>query len=381
MNARRQGQGQAAGRCPVLTVLGPIGPTGNLSVVTPYPLAWLPDWALALIDKAERAHVAGMSAEAVGLALQVETRLGVTDDDRHRAAAANDDIEQALEEAIARTVASWPRPKRMPTFARPQSSGRSKLPRPGPDPARLTRDEQKRLNRLERELIGARTSGDKEKAKAGILEIGAARDARVALADQVAMHAETTALEAGRGAAVVVEEIEVPGFATDENGRRILVNGQAIFQVTKVRRLKISARDGLETLRTAGAIDQVLYTAGLRCRADYEDLDPEKGLTPPDYATDRVMGGGGGENWAQKRQEIQNRIGRLEGAIQQEDASYHGPGAIRPINRVGRAVLTLREVAGKGNTIASLGAGKAQALNTRALALALGYAAIHYGLE
>ncbi len=381
MIARRPHELDPAPRCPVLTVLGPIGPTGNLTIVTPAPIDWLPDWAPGLIVQAERTHVAGMVVEASAMVARIESRLGVTDDDRRCAAAANDDIELALEAAIARTVASWPRPKVMPAFARPQPSGRARAPRPGPDPARLTREEQKKLNRLERDLTGARNSGDKERAKAGILAIAAARDARIALADQAAMHAETTALEAGRGATVVVEEIEVPGFATDDDGRRILVNGQAIFQVAKVKRLKIGARDGLETLKSVGTIDLVLYTAGLRCRTDYEDLDPEKGLTPPDYASDRVMGGGGGENWAEKRGEIQGRIGRLEREIQEADPSYQGPAAIRPINRVGRAVLSLREVAGKGNTIASLGTGKAQALNTRALILALGYAAIHYGLE
>lgn len=379
--ARKQAQDLAAPRCPVLTVLGPIGPAGNLTVVTPFPLAWLPEWALELIDRAERAHLAGMTAEATAMVVAVERRLEVTDDDRHRAAAANDQVEIDLEAVIAKTVAAWPRPKAAPGFARPRGAGKAKAAKPGPDPARLTRDEQKRLNRLERELVGAKTVGDKERARAGIMAIAAARDTRIELAAQAAMRAETTALEAGRGAEVLLEEIDVPGFATDEAGRRILENGRAIFQVAKVRRLKISARDGLETLLSAGAIDKMLYTAGMHCRADYEDLDPEKALTPPDYAADRIMNNGGGENWAQKRDEIQRRIGRLEANIQEEDATYQGPGAIRPINRVGRAVLALREVAGKGNTIASLGTGKAQALNTKALLLALGYAAIHYGLE
>lgn len=381
MIARRPAALDPAPRCPVLTVLGPIGPTGNLTIVTPAPIPWLPDWAPEAIEKAERTHVAGMLVEARAMVSRIEARLDVTDDDRHRAAAANDIIEVALELAIARTIASWPRPKVMPAFAQLQPTGKAKAPRPAVDPSRLTKDEMKRLTRAERELGEARFPGEKEKARAAILAIGSGRDTRVEMADQAAMRSETTALEAGRGAEVVVEEIEVPGFATDDAGRRILINGQAIFQVAKVKRLKISARDGLETLKTAGVIDPVLYTGGLRYRADYEDLDPEKGLTPPDYASDRVMGGGGGENWAEKRDEIQRRIGRLEADIQADDPTCHGPGAAKPLNRVGRGVLTLREVAGKGNTIAGLGRGSCQSRNTTALIRALEYAAIHYGLE
>ena len=61
-----------------------------------------------------------------------------------------------------------------------------------------------------------------------------------------------------------------------------------------------ASRDGLETLLTAGSITNVQHAAGLRYRADYELLDPERGLTPPALNQTRKIVRGG-EGFAEKR--------------------------------------------------------------------------------
>lgn len=142
-----------------------------------------------------------------------------------------------------------------------------------------------------------------------------------------------------------------------------------------------ASRDGLETLLTAGSITTTQHAAGLRYRADYELLDPEKGLTPPSLdQTRKIVRGGDG--FAQKRREREEFVRDLEAMIQEEDPTCRGALGRSDVERIGRAVWALREVAGKGSSLLALSAsGSVQKRISEALRIALDCAAIAYGLE
>ena len=143
-----------------------------------------------------------------------------------------------------------------------------------------------------------------------------------------------------------------------------------------------ASRDGLETLLTAGSITRTQHAAGLRYRADYELLDPEKGLTPPtlDPALRNIVRGG--EGFAQKRREREEFVRDLEAMIQEEDRTFRGALGKSDVERLGRAVWALREVAGKGAAVLTLtSSGSMRTLIAEALIVALDCAAIAYGLE
>lgn len=142
-----------------------------------------------------------------------------------------------------------------------------------------------------------------------------------------------------------------------------------------------ASRDGLETLLTAGSITRTQHAAGLRYRDDYELLDPEKGLTPPSIDQTRKITRGG-DGFAQKRREREEFVRDLEAMIQEEDRTFRGALGRSDVERVGRAVWALREIAGKGVNIQSLcGGGAARTRTQMALIVALDCGAIAYGLE
>lgn len=188
-------------------------------------------------------------------------------------------------------------------------------------------------------------------------ELSAAHDA----IHMEAVKAEIAALERGRGGKLRVEK------ARDRRGE----DGE---------QLRVS-RDGLETLFTAHSITSIQHAAGLRYRVDYELLDPEKGLTPPAIdQTRKIVRGGDG--FAAKRREREEFIRDLEAVIQEEDPTFRGANGRTPVQRLGLAVVTLREVAGKGSNLSSLAAsGSGRASMSEALRLALDCAAIAYALE
>lgn len=142
-----------------------------------------------------------------------------------------------------------------------------------------------------------------------------------------------------------------------------------------------ASRDGLETLRTAGSITAIQLAAGMLFRTDYELLDPEKGLTPPSIDQSRNIVRGG-EGFAAKRREREEFVRDLEAMIQEEDRSFRGSLGRSEVERVGRAVWALREIAGKGANLASIStSGSVQKRTSSALIVALDCAAIAYGLE
>lgn len=150
----------------------------------------------------------------------------------------------------------------------------------------------------------------------------------------------------------------------------------------KARGAPRASRDGLETLLTSGSITRTQHAAGLRYRADYELLDPEKGLTPPtlDPALRNIVRGG--EGFAQKRREREEFVRDLEAMIQEEDRTFRGALGKSDVERLGRAAWALREVAGKGGSVLSLtSSGSMRTLIADALIVALDCAAIAYGLD
>jgi len=146
-------------------------------------------------------------------------------------------------------------------------------------------------------------------------------------------------------------------------------------------RKRIASRDGLETLMTARSLSANQFAAGLRFRTDYELLDPEKGLTPPALDQTRNITRGG-EGWAKKRTQRELFVRDLEKLIQEEDRTFKGPNGRTAVERTGRAVWALREIAGKGSNLRSLSnSGSVQRSISEALVLALDCAALAYGLE
>jgi hypothetical protein len=142
-----------------------------------------------------------------------------------------------------------------------------------------------------------------------------------------------------------------------------------------------ASRDGLETLLTAGSITRTQHAAGLRYRDDYELLDPEKSLTPPSIDQTRKITRGG-DGFAQKRREREEFVRDLEAMIQEEDWTCRGALGRSDVERVGRAVWALREIAGKGSNLVGLSSsGSVQVRTSEALLVALDCAAIAYGLE
>lgn len=177
-------------------------------------------------------------------------------------------------------------------------------------------------------------------------------------AHRKAAEAETVALEEARGGVV-----------------------EASDRKEHVGRKRIASRDGLETLLTAGSITAIQHAAGMRYRADYELLDPEKGLTPPalDRAT-RPMPGGDG--WAKRRAEREAFVRDLERTIQAQDRTFRGALGRSDVERIGRAVWAIREVAGKGANLRSLtNSGTVISTTSESLRVALDCAAIAFRLE
>ena len=233
--------------------------------------------------------------------------------------------------------------------------------RPAPavayDPSRLTDTQVKELRRAEEKL----NSGDPRRIEAGrkaVEEIAKAIRLRVEDHEREQAKQQIRSLEELRGAVIVeAGKNEPPG------------------------RLRIITRDGLETLLTAKSINRTQHAAGLRYRADYELLDPERSLTPPSIdQTRKIVRGGDG--FAQKRREREEFVRDIEAMIQEEDPTFRGALGRSDVERLGRAVWALREVAGKGSNLLSLtSSGSVRRATSTALFTALNCAAIAYGLE
>jgi hypothetical protein len=146
------------------------------------------------------------------------------------------------------------------------------------------------------------------------------------------------------------------------------------------------SRDGLETLLTAGSISRTQHAAGMLYRADYERIDPEKLLTPPQLDPEKVSVSHGGDNWDTKRREIEERVFGIHLMICGVDAPTKDERRAMPrlpaSHPAARAIHALDEVAGKGANIRDMASGgRTRARIRDDLEFALEACAIVYGLE
>lgn len=202
------------------------------------------------------------------------------------------------------------------------------------DPSRLTPSQTLALKRAEEKL----TSGIPGKIASGrdeILEIARAVQDRIDAQAAEDRREEVRELEALRGSVIV------------EAGRN-----------EPQGRLRIASRDGLETLMTAKALTRCQYAAGVKFRADYERIDPERGLAPLILDPAKVRIAHGGEHWDQKRREIENRVFGIYVRICGSDAvSEEGRGVLPRLPKGHphmRAIFALVEIAGNGRNLSEL---------------------------
>lgn len=144
-------------------------------------------------------------------------------------------------------------------------------------------------------------------------------------------------------------------------------------------------RDGLETLLTAHAIDKNQHAAGLRYRTDYEAIDPEKGLTPPsiDQTRNIVRGGDG---YAQKRREIEERVFGIHlmicGVETRGDEGRASLPRLPPGHPAMRAIFALNRIAGRGDNLSDMTtSGSVRARIREDLIFGLEACAIVYGID
>ena len=146
------------------------------------------------------------------------------------------------------------------------------------------------------------------------------------------------------------------------------------------------ARDGLETLLTAHSISRTQHAAGLMYRADYERIDPEKMLTPPQLDPEKLNVVRGGDGWDHKRREIEERVFGIHLMICGVDAPTETERRAMPRlpanHPAMRAIHALVEIAGKGENILEMSkSGSVRARVREDLLFALDACAITYGLE
>lgn len=230
------------------------------------------------------------------------------------------------------------------------------------DPSRLTEHQIKELRRAEEKL----TSGDPKRMASGkntVLEIARSIQNRVEGHERALHQQEFRSLEELRGSVFAEpSRNEPPG------------------------RMRISSRDGLETLFTTHSISRVHHAAGLMYRADYERIDPEKLLTPPQLDPEKVSVSHGGDNWDTKRREIEERVFGIHLMICGVDAPTREERRSLPRWPAGhpamRAIHALEQIAGKGLNLGDLTAsGSVKARLREDLIFALDACAIVYGLE
>lgn len=140
--------------------------------------------------------------------------------------------------------------------------------------------------------------------------------------------------------------------------------------------------DGLATMLAAGAITSSQHSAGMLYRTDYERIDPEKSLTPPEAK--EIKAAHGGDGWDRKKREIAERVFRVHLMICGVDNKPGSRGAIPNLPKghpAMRAIYALDEVAGKGRIIAYMSeSGSVRARIRDDLTFALDACEIVYGL-
>jgi hypothetical protein len=163
------------------------------------------------------------------------------------------------------------------------------------------------------------------------------------------------------------DQAEALGLAQrlEETARLELLRGGEVER--RGGRLRLTSRDGLQTLFERGGLERPEYEAGLIYRRGFEALSagPRSNLNR-DFSTGvRGFCGAGADGFAELRALRAEQLARWE--------ALAGPG---------RRLWVLRLVAGQGRTINSLGSGgSARLANTKALVEALRAIALERGLR
>lgn len=207
---------------------------------------------------------------------------------------------------------------------------------------------QERIWRLANDDLASSDAARQRRGMERLRGLGAELVARQAEVELAAGLAETAALERARG-----ERVEAPKRSGGAGP------------------LRVSTRDGLETLARCGAIDAVQLRAGMLYRQLYESADPERDLRSRMGELGGVGGGGAADREAW--QEIRLRRSATLAMIEAK---------VRAADRGGRALRALREVAGHARCVSHCASGGgAQSALRQALAAALETAAEHFGLR
>lgn len=217
------------------------------------------------------------------------------------------------------------------------------------------------------------------------MQVAEGRIASDDLANQRLGHRMLEALEQEIDARLTANEVDA---ALDERRGLEALRGYSIdkSQVEGAVGAPRIARDGLETLLTANSISRTQHAAGLLYRADYERIDPEKMLTPPQLDPEKLNVVRGGDGWDTKRREIEERVFGIHLMICGVDAPTETERRALPRLPAGhpavRAIHALTEIAGKGANLGDMTAsGSVKARIREDLIFALDACAISYGLE
>ncbi|HEY4029969.1 MAG TPA: hypothetical protein VGM25_06470 [Caulobacteraceae bacterium] len=151
----------------------------------------------------------------------------------------------------------------------------------------------------------------------------------------------------------------------DETARLELARGGTVER--EGGRLRLTSRDGLQTLYERGGLEQPDYEAGLMYRRCFETLaaGPRSNLNRDFASGVRGFGETGADGFAELRALRAEQLARWEA-----------------LAGTGRQLWVLRLVAGQGRTVNSLGSGgSARLANTKALVEVLRAIAMERGLR
>lgn len=149
--------------------------------------------------------------------------------------------------------------------------------------------------------------------------------------------------------------------------------------------MAIVAKDGLAHLFARNSITKPQHDAGQRFRTDYEKLNPERGLTPPQLDPAKENIPHGGDNWEDKRAEAIDRLQCIYRMICGVDSKPADKGMLPLLPRDHpsmRSISALNLIAGQGYLISEIVAGsRARARMKEDLSFALDACAIVHEIE
>lgn len=241
-------------------------------------------------------------------------------------------------------------------------------------PAGYTTNDIRAYDKARRKLDGAlKEKNDRARDEAVSTIASIQRQARrrsdTAWLDQT--HNEAQSLEGLRGETVELEELVTDVVVTDDAGAPKWRNGQIVRREEKVRRLRISTRDGLLSLgkpTTTKTVDgqEIVIPAklqpqhirmGLRYRDAYERADPERGLRS---CMGQSNSPGKPDPWSADYITRQQEIALKGAELTKMDLIIHKAAGTK-------ALKAIRHVCGQAKPMRSLAAGSAHQSYTAAM--------------